>query len=280
MSLNISCSIGLISWPIHTKNLPSNKDMYLILGEIYDKDIQNNLEILQDFNKNLQYLYPFKVKRNGDTLKVYNDDIIHFRKKYKLTSTLSLHNYAKHEEENEEDEDDEDDESDDDSEKIVFRTPRLYDISCMEPLFPIECFLPKQVESSTHCRVFIVLPYLDPVLRGRILKQCIYTTKEHHPLFLLIGDQHGRNKETTSTLMKRYLLSSGVSSDNISKSVYDKFPASILESLEILPFLLDINHHVTHDLFIACASYDMCKVMSFSRDSKIGKDIKVQFICE
>ena len=45
--------------------------MYLILGEIYDKDIQNNLEILQDFNKNLQYLYPFKVKRNGDTLKVY-----------------------------------------------------------------------------------------------------------------------------------------------------------------------------------------------------------------
>ena len=270
--MTIYCRIGLISWPIYTKDLPSNKDMYLILGEIYDKDIQNNLEMLKDFNKNLQYLYPFKVKKSGDIVKVYNkDDIAHFRKTYKLTSKISLHNYKKHEEESE---------SEDDSEKIVLRTPRLCDISCMKPLFSMECFIPKQIKVSTHCRVFIVLPYSDPVLRGEILKQCIYTTKDHHSLFLLIGDQHGRNKETTSTLMKRYLLSSGVSSDNISKSIYDKFPDSILESLEILPFLLDINHQVTHDLFIACASYDMCKVMSFYRDSRISDDIKAQFICD
>jgi hypothetical protein len=263
-----TCRIGLISWPVHIKNPPNTKDMYLILGEIYDKDIRDNLELLRDFNQNLEYLYPFKVKKNGDVVKIYNnDDINHLRKKYKLTSTVSLRNYQEGEAESEDD-------SDDESEKIVFRTPRLYDISCMEPLFPMECFTLKCVDNSTHCRVFIVLPYSDPVLRGQILKQCIFYTKDHHSLFLLIGGKHGQNKETTSTLMKRYLLSSGVSSQNINKSIYDKFPDSIVESLEILPFLLDINHHVTHDLFIACASYDMCKVMSFSRD------IKVQFICE
>lgn len=266
MSL-ITCRIGLISWPVYIKNLPTNTCIYLIIGEIYDKDILNNLQTLEDFNKNLQYMYPFKLKRNGDVVKIYNnDDIVHLRRKYKLTSTIFLHNYKKHNEDREE--------------KIVFRTPRLYDISCMEPLFPVECFLPKQIDTSTHCRIFIVLPYPDPVLRGKILKQCIYTTKDHHPLFILTGDQHGRNKETTSTLMKRYLLSSGVSPDNISKSICDTFPNSIIESLNILPFLLDINLFITHDLFIACSSYDIYKVMSFFRDSIICSDIKVRFICD
>jgi hypothetical protein len=261
-----TCRIGLISWPVYSPKPYNNKDTYLVLGEIFDKDIQNNLEILTELKKNLQYLYPFKVKKDKDKVNVYNkEDFILFRKKYKLTTTVTLLNYK---------------DSDNNTEKIVFRTPCLYDISCMEPLFPETCFLPKDVKISSHCRIFLVLPYYDPILRGEILKQCVNTAKNHYCLYLLTGNRYGKNKETTSTLMKRYLLSTGVRSENINKSKYDKFPDSILESLKILPFILNIDHYVTCDLFIACSSYDIHEVMTFSRDSRIGKDIKIQFLCD
>ena len=262
-----TCRLGLISWPVYSPIPKLHSDSYIILGEIYDKDIADNFDILSEFNDDLDFLYPFKVKKNDGKIKVYNEqDFSYFRKKYKLTTKVTLHNYKK---------------KDAEDQRLVFRTPCLYDISCMERLFEQKLHLYHLSEQpSTHCRVFIVLPSDDPVIRGQIIKGCIDVAKNHKILFLLVGDKYGLNKETTSTLMKRYLLSSGIQSEIINKSIYGKFPDSILESLEILPFMLDIQQHLTHDIFIACPSSQICKIMSFTRDSKIKEDVKIQFMCE
>jgi hypothetical protein len=258
MSLKeFTCRIGLISWSI-TSKYPFEK--YIVLGEIYDKDIINNIGILREFNYNLQFLYPFKVKKTGDKIKVYNEqDFSYFRKKYKLTETITLKNYKE-------------------CEKIVFRTPCLYDISCMEKLLP-NCFnLYKYPEKkSSHCRVFIVLPCDNPITRGNILKECLLMGKNNGVIFLLVGNKYGLNNDTTSTLMKRYLLRSGVESNDITKSVFDKFPDLIKESLDILPLILGTNNYLSHDIFISCESSIINKVMSFVRDKKL---LKCQFICD
>lgn len=84
------------------------------------------------------------------------------------------------------------------------------------------------------------MPYNDPIIRGELLDSCISLIKDNNYLFLLIGDQFGRNKTSTSTLMERYLLSSGIPSKNISKRLYDHYPNSIIEAFDILPFYLKL----------------------------------------
>lgn len=266
-SVNFTSRIGLVSWPLYCPEPKSNKDVYLVIGEIYDKNISNNSDILTKFNEELQYFYPFKVKKDTDKTKIYNEeDFNQCRKRYKLTSTVTLYNYDK------------------DEKKIVFRIPRLFNLSLMKPLVSPNYVFSKPVdqftEKSSHCRVFVVLPYENPILRGEILNQCIGAIGEHKYLFILVGDRYGKNRDATSTLMKRYLLSRGVKGENIHKSVYDKFPDSIVESLEMLPFLLEIKHHATRDLFIASASMDVRKVMLFVKENKISKNTRVRFICD
>jgi len=147
----------------------------------------------------------------------------------------------------------------------------------MKPLFNYPFTIHKQIKEYTHCRVFIVLPHSNPIIRGKMLQECLHTSKTYKILFVLIGDQYGKNKETTSTLMKRYLLSCGIPSDVINKSIYDKFPYSIVESFEIIHLLLE---NITYDIFISCPSYDMYNVMTFVKNSGISKKIKPQYICE
>jgi hypothetical protein len=258
----VSCRLGLISWPVYCNTPKLQTDTYIILGEIYDKDIVNNLDILTEFNDDLQFLYPFKAKKEGDRIKIYNEeDFVFFRKKYKLTCNVILHNYNESE-----------------KTRLVFRTPCLFDITCLERLFKNEIRLYKQPEISLiHKKVFIVIPNDNPVTRGKQLNECISSSNGHNSLFILVGDKYGLNRDTTSTLMKRYLLSFGVYSNNINKSIKEKFPESILESLELIKF---ISNDIKHDIFISCQSSNICKIMSFIRDSKIPKDIKIQFICQ
>ena len=255
--------LALISWPLCSKEPKSYKDIYLVLGEIYDKDVINNIDILKDFNDNLQYIYHFKIKKVDDNINIYNEeDFIYLRKKFRLTSNVTLHNCDK-------------------NTKILFRTPVLFNLLVMQPIFANISIIPNYITpKSSHCRVFMVLPYENPVLRGELLKQCIYFIKEHNYLFILIGNLFGKNKTKTSSLMNDYLLYCGIDTDSIIKNLYDKFPDSITESLELLKFMMDIHRYSTYDLFIASASFDIGKVMLFSKQNKINKDIKVQFICE
>lgn len=253
------CSIGLISWPCK-----SDSKMYILIGEIHDQDICNNPYTLYQFHMSLKFLYPFKIKKTKDKIKIYNEeDFEHFRRTYKMTSQVIFNGPNQ--------------------KRMVFKSPQLYDMSCMKPLFSFGThFTPSQhiTNPTTNHKVFIVMPYINPVLRGQILDECIGMTKTSTPLFILIGDKHGRNKVSTSTLMKRYLLSRGIKSKNINKSLYDRYPDSILEALYKISFL--IHPTTDHDITIACSSTEIRKIMDFVKKHTIIKNThkKIRFICE
>ena len=269
---SINYRIGLISWPVGFEEPTSSSHVYLNLGEIYDKEIRTNFDILMSLHNQLKYLYPFKIKKIDNDITIYNDeDFKYFRRQYKLTTRVHLYNYKPKSS----------DENDNKTERIVFKSPRLYNISCMKPLFShhIPSMLQKNKISPDY-RVFIVSPYDNPVMRGMIIDSCIATMNKKTPVFILVGDRYGKNKESTSTLMKRYLLSTGICSEQITKILCDKFPDFLSESLELLPLILNIGHYISHDIFVACKSTDMRKIMSYFRDNKISKDIKVRYISE
>jgi hypothetical protein len=269
MSLNTNISkilrIGLISWPIGVHRPTSTSDPFINLGEIYDKSVIHDCNYLDQLNKNLSYLYPFKVKLVDRKIKVYNeDDFNYFRKKYKITSIIVLNNY------------------DIKYDKKVFHTPMIFNITCMKPLYMYNISTMYKIPENLqkHYRVFIIFPYQNPVLRGKLLDECILYAKTYTPLFILIGDVYGKNKIATSTLMKRYLVKCGVSTRYIIKTLCDNFPDSIIESLEILPFIFDLNNQNEYDLVIASVSSDIRKVMEFVREKKLSKQTRFQYVCE
>ena len=266
---SVDFRICLISWPVGFETPTDHSHVYLNMGEIYDKEVRMSVNKLMTLHNKLKYLYPFKIKKVDNDITVYNsDDFKYFSKKYKITTKVSLYNYNSVNENN--------------TEHIVFKSPQLYNISCMEPLFSpyIPPLLQQNKESYNDYRVFIVLPYENPVLRGMILDSCITKIKEKKPLFILLGDRYGKNKESTSTLMKRYLLSIGICSNSINKILCNKFPDFISESLHLLSFILHIDKNISYDIFIASKSSDMFKIMSYVRDTKISQDVNVQYICE
>jgi len=270
MSFTKNCRIGVVSWPVRSPTPRDSSCVYITIGEIFDKKISNNLGILSSLHKNLKYLYPFKIKRHDNHVKVHNEeDFKVFRKKYKITTTIKLHNINKLE-------------SEYNCDRLVFRTPSLYNISCMRPLF--KYCVSKQVSNcifheSSHTRIFIVLPYSDPILRGQILDECISKIKSFYPLFILVGDKYGKNKESTSTLMTRYLLSRGISIEYISKNLYDHYPDSIIEIFELIPFLIPMSAKIG-DIMVACQSTEMVKIMSFIRDNQLNTLKNIQYLCE
>ena len=271
-----TCRIGLISWPIGYLTPRKHSDTYIKLGEIYDKKIKNKKSLFE-FHNNLRYLYPFKASKNGDKVTIHNvEDFTVFRLRYKLTFQTSLFNYTS------------DSDSDYESDEVIkFKSPCLYDLSCMTPLFKEKVkktLIPSN--DSDHCRVFIVTPYNNPIIRGRILDSCISLIKNHNYLFILIGDRYGNNKESSSNLMSRYLSSRGSNKDNIFKNDFDQFPDSIVESAVFLSVIINTIRHITFDVFFACSSMDIHKVMCFVRDNSevidniCNYESKYQFICE
>lgn len=258
--------IGLIAWSFSNNNT-SQSDTYINLGEIYDKEVVSNVEILITLHNQLKYLYPFKIKKVDDKISVYNDeDFEYFRRKFKITSKVHLYNYIS--------------KSDENTERIIFKRPQLYNISHMKQLFSNNTLQSQTIKMTPHRRIFIVSPYDNPVLRGKILDSCMSLIKEKNPIFILIGDRYGKNKESTSTLMKRYLLSNGICTEKINIILYDKFPDFIPESLNLLPIILNVDKYVSHDIFIASKSTDMRKIMSYVKYTKLNKNIKIQYICE
>ena len=294
MSL-VKCRLAIISWPIGSFAPKKSTSIYLNLGEIYDEKVKSNLLMLEDLHRSLKFVYPFRIKKTSKNIKLYNEeDFSYFRQKFKLTPATYLHNYktsyisydSKANENKtyygaEDEEDEEEDEEDKKSTYIVFRTPCLYDITCMEPLFTKSKRVIHRISPSlqTKIRVFIVMPYNNPIIRGEILDACISLLHDNNYLFLLIGDQFGKNKTSTSTLMKRYLLSSGIPSNNISKSLYDHYPDSIIEAFDILPFLLDVGVSI-ETIYIASLSADMKKNMNFIRNCKYNTKMNIRYICE
>jgi len=226
------CKIGLISWPITNKS-PLN--LYINLGEIYDKEIKDDLSLLSQFNRDLRYLYPFKYSFKDN--KCYNsEDFKPFRSKYHLTTRArlagSLINTTSH------------------TQEAIFRTPVLYDLTCMVPVFEkmkLEKISYSPVISGT---IFIVVPTLDPICRGKILDEVIANNPRY---IMLTGSIAGDNNTSTITLMTRYLKRRGVSTDIILRCHSEKRPTCILDCLAVIDIMALNNLEVA----VACSCSDI-----------------------
>lgn len=261
----MNCKISLISWPIENQ-YPNN--FYINLGEIYNKNIKNDINTLTQFKKDLTYLYPFRVSiinsPNGDVkITIYNiDDFIFFQKKYNLTVKIKIIGKPI-------------------SGIIKFRTPILYDTTCIVPLFD-QTSLPSCPEekniihsSESLGKVCIVLPYHNPIERGILLDSII----SHNTTFLLIGDKQGNNLDTTASLMSRYLLSKYISQDKIIKTKEDGKLFCILDAITLLEFM---NLYKNNIIYIACLSREINEIKDIIRIWRykgIIPNKKIYFYC-
>jgi hypothetical protein len=222
------CRIALISWPT-TDKTPSN--CYINLGEMYDKVMKTDSILLSQFNRELRFLYPFRyvVSKNA----CYNmEDFNVFKDKYRLTIGIRL--FGKIPE----------------KDTITFRTPVLYDVTCMVPLIlphlitPVPVYIPDK-------KVCIVLPHLNPLIRGCILDEVVRNRPE---TIVLVGQSRGKNKDSTATLMTRYLRRLGVPMKCIIKSPIDKKPECILDALALLE-MMDVPDN--YSVVVACSTEDI-----------------------
>lgn len=244
------CRWALISWPINQK-IP--QPCYLILGELYDRNIRENIAILSQFHRDLQYLYPFRFSKEKNSCNNI-EDIIYFQKKYSLTVKLQLVG------ENEGD-------------IITFRSPVLYDISCMVPLFDKN--VRKIAYKQKNDLICIILPYLNPVDRGKLLEEVV---RYGPATFVIIGDSYGKNKDSTATLMCRYLLSCQVPINRILKVRHDKKPECILEAIEIV----NAVEQDDYSLLIACRHENIQsigKTIRTWRKNDIIEDRRITYLC-
>jgi len=242
------CKWALISWPV--KESKPNK-VYVILGEFYDKKIYDNISFLSEFYRDLQYFYPFRFSVSRKNC--YNiEDIFCLQKKYGLTIRHRLVGNTK--------------------EKVLtMRTPILYDISCMVPLFPTSVQKLSYIQKNES--VCIVMPCIDLIKRGKLLEEIInYGSK----IFAVCGNIYGENKDTIATLSTRYLLKRGVPFSQIVKISGNKNTEYILEAIDILNIII-----TNYNIVIACRSDDIQDINKKLRIWRKKKMLnrKVTYIC-
>ena len=236
----------MISWPIQEKN-PHN--LYLIIGEFYT---EYDISILSEFYRDLDYLYPFRFSVSENVC--YNaKDISCLQEKYNMTVKPQLIGKTE-------------------SKILTLRTPILYDISCMVPLFPDKNH--RYVYKQKTDLVCVVLPYTDPIHRGKLLEKVI----DYGPgFFLLVGGIEKSNKDSIATLASRFLLSRNIPKERILKIGEGKVPDCILESIEVF----NMTTAEDYDVVIACRYNNIKNVATSIRLwRKAGIiDKNIRYIC-
>lgn len=245
------CRWALISWPIE-ESAPNN--LYLILGEFYNREIRDDISVLSEFYRDLQYFYPFRFSVGKNIC--YNfEDIFSLQKKYGLTAKSQLVGQPT-------------------KKVLTMRTPVLYDITCMVPLFPKR--KRKISYKQKNDEVCIILPYSNPVHRGKLLEDAV----NHGPsTFVVIGNIRGQNRDSIATLASRYLLTCGVPQDRIIKMCENKQPECILEAIEVVNMsMVDSDY----DIAIACRHdniQEISKTIRYWRRTDILVDRKISYLC-
>jgi len=250
-----SCRIGVISWPMVNKTPEKG---FVSLGEIYDKNIRENRHLLSLLHEELSYLYPFRCCSRDGTILIHNmEDFDFYRNKYKLTPCVKCIGLE-------------------DETTKVFHTPVLYDLDCMVPVFGAyrRPFVADIISSNKVC---IVLPYADPIARGRLIDRAL---ESNFAMFVVVGDVCGRNRDTIATLTARCLLCRGATSESIIKYKDNKIPQCILSVIALLR-LIDV--YDTCQISIACLIEDMNIVSRAIRSWKsvktIEKSRRFNFLC-
>lgn len=250
----ISCKIGLIAKP-----RDSTQDCFLNLGEVFDKTIRENVNILYELHTIMKYMCPFKITTEGKNITPDNlEEIAIVQARYKLTRKIWRKGKYK---------------------STKFLAPELYDISCMVPLFPDKVPRLEYPQSNeTPMRMIILFPYEDPVVRGEIIDSCASISNERKTCFYAIGSVQGNNTRPTCDLSRRYLLSCGIQDDNIYREQYDTFPDCIIEALNMINFVLPDTEM---EIMIAVSREDMQKVLAYIRMANaLGKlEQRIQLMC-
>lgn len=137
----MNCRIGLIAWPI------KSKDFHLFLGEIYDKNMKNILS-LQSLYQDLNFLTPCRGIPNYTLEK----ELCFIREKYKITTQSKIITKTNI------------------PSSCIFKIPQIYDISCMVPIFSFKINRPIYICKSN---ISIIFPYENPIIRGKIIYEII-----------------------------------------------------------------------------------------------------------
>lgn len=240
-------------WALIARPMDNSQSCYLILGELYNNDIKNNISSMSEFFRDLKYYYPFRfsTKRNYP----YNiQDIIYLQKKYCLTVNLRLVGTPE-------------------KDIVIFNTPMLYDIDCSASLFLTNVIYDDYKPKNDH--VCIIFPYCDPVNRGKLLEEVM----EYGPsYFVVIGDSYRNNKDSTACLMRRFLLSRKVASENIIKLRQNNNTESILDAVALVNLFLN----KPYDIVIACRNEhirNIAKTIRIWKKRNILQKRKVYYIC-
>ena len=247
----IKCKIGLIAFPIK-----DSKDYFLYLGELYDKNIKNDENFLYEFYTKLIYLCPFKILVKDSKIIPDNlEDLFTFQKRYKSTKKI----YSKY--------------TIPDG-IIKYNSPELYDLDCMIPLYKeplIKNII--NINNSDDIRMFILISYNDPIIRGEIIDNCINSFQNKYACFLIIEGQ----KNNSSILTKRYLISRGIKNKDIIVHQYNDFPDCIIEAITIINMLYDCA-----DIFFGVSRDDIRNVFKYIKlihSMNIISKKRFHFIC-
>lgn len=238
-------------WCLIARPMDNSQSFYLILGELYNNDIKKNTFSMSEFFRDLKYYYPFRfsTKRNY----CYNlQDIIYLQKKYCLTVNLQLVGIPE-------------------KDIIIFQPPMLYDIDCNASIFQNNIIYNYKPKNDHVC---IIFPYSDPVNRGKLLEEVI----EYGPsYFVVIGNSYRNNKDSTACLMRRFLLSRKVPSENIIKLRQNNNTESILDAVALVNVFLNKPYNTV----IACRNEhikNIAKTVRIWKKQNILKH-KVYYIC-
>lgn len=228
----------------------------LILGECYDNDHR----LLYELHVNLKYLYPFRgvvvktTKNRLDIIPTNHEDFIHIQCKYKLLRNIYIPV----------------DRPDLCGKTLTFSYPMLYDINCNVPVFSDfseRCVNKKNNRMGEYCYIFIVCPDPNPIIRGKIVDNCMKIIKNNDTyLFMTVGDKYGNNKVATSQLLNRYLITVG-----ITNSVrYDNIPEAMTDLCRYISGNSIVYIGVRHDM--------MSGMLKYVRKLKYPQ--KIFYICE
>lgn len=247
----IKCRVGLIAQPLNNPSLG-----YINLGEVF---MNKNVENLYSIHVNTQYLTRFLALVKDNNITIDNiEEIYKVQEHHKLTRKIYPVGNL--------------------SGKLTFSRPKLYDISCMVPLFIDEIIHRKLPLSNAFIyRVFIVIPIYDPIIRGKAITNCINMNQDRKSLFYVLGEKFGSNKKATCMLTKRYLVENcGVEAGDVSCEMCHNIEEAV-QNVCLQMFGEDI------EIFIVTGSKNVGNIMNIIRNSHNNLGFvckKIQLICE
>ena len=226
----------------------------LTLAEFIGKNYHNLISIFKD----IMYLYPFKAKIKGyNSFPTNIEDFNYIIDKYEMKKCMVIYPEPKN------------------NSLISFYKPILFNRTTNKPIFTINMTFPRYRNPSSHSLikdVFVLLPSINPIVRGNIIEKCIDIISHNNFCFVCTGDVYYENKIKISDLYMRYLISRGIDENNAIK-LFDmgEFPDMIDNIRDTLSSYFDCQTRV----FICTQHKNMHKTLKYLRKSPRKKKVLI-----